>query len=224
MIKPPSISARNSKILRNLSRIAAVVLLVLVIHQLLNWANAEVQHGTAPLRPLMLVVFLLVYALLIGLPFVPGVEVGLALMAIEGPWIAPWIYLATATGLIAAYAAGEALSYPRLHRILADLNLTTACNLIDRLQPLGKADRLTLLQARAPLWARPLVSRFRYVLMAIVINMPGNSVVGGGGGVMFLAGFSRLFHAPAMIATILIAVSPVPLAVWFLGIDIRSLF
>lgn len=221
--QPPTQSDKGG-IFRTALRIALVVAIAVVIHQLLNWANAEAAHGARGLRPWMLALFLLVYALLIAIPFVPGVEVGLTLMAMEGPWIAPWIYVATVAGLAAAYAAGEGLSYHRLRRILADLRLTRACRLIDRLQPLGKADRLAVLQARAPRWAHPFVSRFRYVLMAALINLPGNSLIGGGGGLMFLSGFSRLFHAPAMILTILFAVAPVPLAVWLFGLDVRSLF
>jgi hypothetical protein len=221
--QPPTASEKGG-IRRTALRLAVVVVLALAIHQLLNWANAEAELGTRQLRPWMLALFLLVYALLIAIPFVPGVEVGLTLMAMKGPWIAPWIYAATVVGLVAAYAAGEGFSYPRLHRILADLHLNRACRLIERLQPLTKADRLALLKARAPRWARPFVSRFRYVMMAALINLPGNTLIGGGGGLMFLSGFSRLFHAPAMILTIFIAVAPVPLAVWLFGLDVRSLF
>ncbi len=224
MTEPTPTSATKGAALRTTLRIVAVVVLALAIHQLLNWASTEAEHGAGQLAPWMLAVFLLVYALLIAVPFVPGVEVGLTLMAMEGPWIAPWIYAATVVGLAVAYGAGEGFSYPRLHRILADLHLHRACRLIERVQPLGKADRLALLQARAPAWARPFVSRFRYVLIAALINLPGNALIGGGGGLMFLAGFSRLFHAPAMILTILIAVAPVPFAVWMFGIDVRALF
>lgn len=224
MIEPNPTSARKGTVLRNAFRIVAIVVLALAIHQLLNWASAEAEHGAAQLAPWMLALFLLVYALLIAVPFVPGVEVGLTLMAMEGPWIAPWIYAATVVGLAASYCAGEGFSYPRLHRILADLRLTRACRLIEMLQPLGKADRLALLQARAPCWARPFVSRFRYVLMAALINLPGNALIGGGGGLMFVAGFSRLFHAPAMLMTILIAVAPVPFVVWMFGLDVRTMF
>jgi len=41
---------------------------------------------------------------------------------------------------------------------------------------------------------------------------------------LFLAGFSRLSHAPAMIPTILIAVAPEPSAFWLFGLDVWSLF
>ncbi len=99
----------------------------------------------------MLAHFRLVYALLIAIPFVPRIEVGLTLMAMEGSWISRWIHVATAVGLAALYAAGEGSSYARPHRIPADLHLRRACRVLERLQPLGKADRLALLQSRAAL-------------------------------------------------------------------------
>lgn len=200
------------------------LLLVVALHELLKWANAEAELGAGKLRAGMLILFLLAYALLIAVPFVPGVEVGLTLMVMEGPWIAPWIYCATVAGLTLAFVLGEAVSYRRLHAILADLHMRRACLLIEKVQPLNKADRLAMLSNRAPRWARPFVSRFRYVVMGLLINLPGNSILGGGGGLLFFAGFSRLFHAVPMIAVILLAVSPVPLAVWLFDVDIRSLF
>jgi hypothetical protein len=224
MTEPEPQTSFAGAVRRTVLRVVIVLMLALVIHRLLTWASAEAEHGASALRPWMLALLLLAYAVLLAIPFVPGIEVGLTLMAMEGPWIAPWIYLATSSGMTLAYVAGDQLSYPRLRRILADLHLRRATRLVERLQPLGKAERLDLLRARAPVWARPFVTRFRYALMAVLINLPGNSLIGGGGGLMFLAGFSRLFHIPAMILTILLAVAPVPLAVWLFGLDVRALF
>ncbi|NJM84618.1 MAG: hypothetical protein HC844_21260 [Tabrizicola sp.] len=209
---------------RTILRLAVILVLAWGIHLLFDWASVQAHLADGQLRMWMLALFVLVYALLIAVPFVPGVEVGLALMAMEGPWIAPWIYVATAAGLIAAFAGGEGFSYPRLQRILADLRMGRARRLIEKVQPLGKEERLSLLQARAPRWAKPFVSQFRYVLLAALINLPGNTLIGGGGGLLFLAGFSRLFHLVPMVVTILLAVGPVPLAVWLFDVDVRTIF
>lgn len=222
MTEPAGSKAPPGALRRTLLRLVGLVLILLLLHQLLNWASAEAAQVAGRMRVWMLVPFLLVYALLLAVPFVPGVEVGLTLMAMEGPWIAPWIYLSTVAGLVLAFGLGEGLSYPSLHRILADLGMRRACRLIERLQPLTKAQRLQLLEQRAPGWARPLVTHYRYVVIALLINLPGNSVIGGGGGLMFLAGFSRLFRTGPMILTILVAVSPVPLAFWAFGIDVSA--
>jgi hypothetical protein len=208
---------------RTILRLFAVLVIVVVLHQMMDWASTEASQGSGRIAIWMLALFLLVYALLIAVPFVPGVEVGLSLMVMQGPSIAPWIYLATVAGLLLAFSFGEWLPYQRMHRILADLHLRRACRLIERLQLLDRRDRLNLLEQRTPAWARPLVFRFRYIVVALLINLPGSSLIGGGGGLMFLAGFSRLFHFAPMFVTILIAVAPVPFAFWAFGIDLRQL-
>ncbi|MGB3315212.1 MAG: hypothetical protein WBB85_12430, partial [Albidovulum sp.] len=56
-----------------------------------------------------------------------------------------------------------------------------------------------------------------YVLLALLINLPGNSLLGGGGGILLLAGMSRLFSPLATLATVAIAVAPVPILVYLMG-------
>ncbi|OIP85636.1 MAG: hypothetical protein AUK37_04055 [Rhodobacterales bacterium CG2_30_65_12] len=205
---------------RNLLRLCIVAALALGLHLAVGWARARVGEDSAAsaLMPALLVGLLMLYALLIALPFVPGVEIGLALMAMQGPWIAPWIYLATLAGLGLAFAAGACLPYTPLRRVLADLRLTRVCQLIDRLEKLDRSARLALVAASAPRWLGPL-TRFRHLVLALLVNLPGNSVLGGGGGLLLLAGFSRLFSPLATLATLALAVAPVPLLVWGLDLD-----
>ncbi|MCO6746545.1 hypothetical protein KQH42_30565, partial [Streptomyces sp. CHA1] len=59
-----------------------------------------------------------------------------------------------------------------------------------------------------------------YVALALAVNTPGNSIIGGGGGIMMMAGLSGIFSPLATFLTVTIAVSPVPLAVVFLGLRI----
>ena len=83
-----------------------------------------------------LVALLLAYALLIAIPFVPGVELGLTLMMVEGAIIAPFIWAATLLGLVLAFAAGAFLPYPVLRRTLEDTDdrvRTTPWNALDDL-------------------------------------------------------------------------------------------
>lgn len=205
---------------RNLLRVFIVAALALGLHFAVGWARARVgEDGAASaLMPALLVGLLTLYAVLIALPFVPGVEIGLALMAMQGTWIAPWIYLATIAGLALAFGAGAWLPHAHLRRVLTDLRLARVCRLIDRLEKLDRDARLTLLAALAPRWLGPL-TRFRHLMLALLVNLPGNSVLGGGGGLLFLAGFSRLFSPLATLATLALAVAPVPLLVWGLNLD-----
>jgi hypothetical protein len=59
-------------------------------------------------------------------------------------------------------------------------------------------------------------------MLAVLVNMPGNAFIGGGGGIFFTAGLSRLFLPTQTVLTIVFAVAPVPLAVWAFGIDLGS--
>jgi len=204
-------------------RLCAVLAIAAGLHLLMSWVAGLALFENDRLRIGMLAAFLVAYALLIAVPFVPGIEIGLSLMMIEGPWIAPFIYASTTAGLVLAYAAGEWIPYARLRRVFEDLRLSRACRLLDAVEPLGRDARLEALRAGAPAWLRPLATRYRYALLAVLVNLPGNAVLGGGGGILFTAGLSRLFRPPQAVAAILIAVAPVPLAVLMFEIDLSGL-
>jgi len=221
-VNPVSLRLRCDAICRVMIRLCAILLIAYGIHLLMGWVTGLALFEDDRLRIGMLVAFLLAYALLIAVPFVPGVEIGLTLMVIEGPWIAPLIYGSTVAGLSLAYAVGEWVPYARLHRVFDDLRLKKACRLLEAVQPLSRTERLEALRARAPGWLRPLATRYRYVLLGLLVNLPGNAVLGGGGGILFTAGLSRLFLPVQTVVTILVAVAPVPLAVWLFHIDLGA--
>ena len=50
----------------------------------------------------------------------------------------------------------------------------------------------------------------RYLGLALVFNLPGNSIFGGGGGIAMLSGASELFRWRAFLLTVMLATSPVP--------------
>ncbi len=203
-------------------RLGAVLLVAWVMHLLMGWVSGLELFEDDRLRVGMLAGFLLAYALLIAVPFVPGVEIGLSLMVMEGSWIAPLIYLSTVTGLCISYAFGEWVPYLRLRRLFEELRLTRACRLLESIEPLSREQRLSALRDRAPAWLRPIATRYRYVLIAALVNLPGNAIVGGGGGILFTAGLSRLFRPAQTAVTILLAVAPMPLAVWAFGLDLGA--
>lgn len=210
------------RLLRFLLRLAALAIAVWLVHRLIGWTMAEsaaLEGGWMPAFG-MLALLLLAYALLLAIPFVPGVELGLMLLAVEGARIAPFIWAATLLGLGLAYAAGAVIPYPALRRMLEDVRLTRAAALVGALEPLDRAERLGLLRDRLPRWLSPLVRSHRYALLALLINLPGNSVLGGGGGILLLAGVSRLFSPLATIATVAVAVAPVPILVYVLDLKL----
>ncbi|MDA0722384.1 MAG: hypothetical protein O2994_11995 [Proteobacteria bacterium] len=168
----------------------------------------------------LMVALLILYAIVLATPFVPGVEIGVALLIIQGAKAAPFVYLATVCGLSLAFVIGQYVSLLWLTRLLRGLLLHRLAGWLDRVDGLARADRLRLLQQKLPAWLAPLFLRFRYVTVALAINTLGNIAVGGGGGIMLVAGLSRLFSIPAMLLVIALATAPVPLAVWVWGVDV----
>ena len=53
----------------------------------------------------------------------------------------------------------------------------------------------------------------RYLTLAVCLNVPGNSVLGGGGGIALLCGLSRQFSWRSFLLILAIATSPVPILV-----------
>jgi len=207
---------------KGLKRLALKLALILAaaygIHLVMDWATAEAAAtGNTTLMLGMFATLLIAYALLIAVPFMPGIEIGISLLLLKGAAIAPLVYLATLLGLALAYMAGRFLPHGWLHDLLADLRLKRACEMVNRLAPMTHEERLAHLTDRAPAWLTPLIGPWRYLLLATLINVPGNAVLGGGGGIAFVAGFSRLFRPGWSVVTFALAVLPVPLVVWLTG-------
>lgn len=160
------------------------------------------------------------YVGLMALPFVPGAEIGIAMLAAFGANIAPLIYAMTVASMMLAYTIGRFLPIGALERLLSFLRLRRAAHLVARAAPLSREERIAMLLDGQSKRAVKLGLRFRYIAVALAVNTPGNSVIGGGGGIMMIAGLSGIFSPLATFLTIAVAVSPIPLAVMFLGLQI----
>jgi len=213
-------SIDTAAILRTVLRVAVVIAVVVIAHHAINWLTQLADTSQNPnLMAGILLSLIIVYILLISIPFVPGIEIAVSLMVLHGPNIVLYIYAATICGLFLAFLAGQYLSYEYLHRVFRDLRLKRACLLLDVLEPLSKAERLDLIKENLPKPLRPLLIQGRYVAVLTVLNIPGNVVIGGGGGILFVAGFSRVFSTRWMFLTLCIAAAPLPLLILVFGID-----
>lgn len=158
------------------------------------------------------------YVALLTLPFVPGAEIGIAMLTAFGAAIAPLIYVATVLAMLLAFAVGRLIPVGVLARLLSLLRLHRAANLVARTAPLSQEQRVALLLDGAPPRLIALALRHRYIALALSVNVPGNAIVGGGGGIMMLAGMSGLFAPLPTALAVMIAVSPVPIAVMLIGV------
>lgn len=159
------------------------------------------------------------YIGLLAIPFVPGAEIGIAMLTAFGPRIAPLIYVCTVAAMMLAFTVGRYLPADRLESLLRALRMRRAAALVAQLAALPPDERLAFLMGERPNSVRALGLRYRYVALALAVNIPGNSIIGGGGGIMVMAGLSGIFSPVATFVTVAIAVSPVPLAVLFFGLQ-----
>ena len=159
----------------------------------------------------------LLYVILLSIPFVPGVELGWGLLAILGVQGLIVVYPATVLGLCLSFLVGRWIPLQTLERLLHWLHWYRIEHLLASMRPLDRQNRLSILLASAPRKLLPLLLRHRFLALAVIFNMPGNSIVGGGGGIALLAGMSGLFSFPAFLLLVCIAITPIPLTLLFMA-------
>jgi hypothetical protein len=162
------------------------------------------------------------YAVLLAIPFVPGAEIGLGLIAALGPPIAILVYLCTVSGLTLSFIIGRLIPLSVLIRVARDIGLERTGRLLETIEPLDREQRLEYLLDRAPRRLLPVLLRYRYLALAVALNIPGNYLIGGGGGIALFAGVSRIFSVTGFLLTIAFAVAPVPVAVLVFGIRVTA--
>ncbi|MEL6621503.1 MAG: hypothetical protein AAFQ11_01335 [Pseudomonadota bacterium] len=163
---------------------------------------------------------LAVYTILLAIPFVPGIEISMAMLAAFGGSVALQIYVATVIAFMVSFTIGRRVPTAALCRVLASIGLTGTEQLVRRMQGLDQQERLQLLVESAPIQWVPTLIKYRYVAIALMINMPGNALLGGGGGISLLAGISRLFSPWSFFFAVLIAALPVTLV----GVALSKIF
>ena len=219
-------TSNNSPVRRRwliLFRVGLVIAFVVCVNLFARWLGHQLEIEVRPSNDHMIhgiiIISLIVYTVLIAIPFVPSVEVGWGLMLLLGADLAPLVYLFTVVGLSVSFMGGQLIPESRLQTFLEDLSLKKASRLVEKLKTLDTEQRLSLLLSRAPAKFIPNLLRHRYLAIAVALNIPGNTVIGGGGGISLAAGMSRLFGSCRFVLTLAIAVAPVPLLIVIFGTD-----
>ena len=154
---------------------------------------------------------IVVYVLWMAMPFVPGIELGLALMVMLGPKGVVLVYLCTLLSLSLSFAIGRLIPLKVFSRLLGWLHLQKAQNLVLQLEPLNSEEKLDFLLRTAPSKVIPYLLKHRYLMIAVTLNLPGNVLIGGGGGIGLIAGMSRLCPFPKYILFVSLAITPLPI-------------
>lgn len=121
-----------------------------------------------------------------------------------------------------SFIAGRLIPLSALIQFAEDIKLDQTRKLLNDIEPLGKQERLTFLANKTPNRLLPVLLRYRYLALAVALNVPGNFLIGGGGGIALFAGISRLYSVPGFLITIAISVAPVPIAVLVFGAEFLS--
>jgi hypothetical protein len=207
-----------------LVKLSCLILLIIAINFVADWVvgilKIELRPSNEELIHKTIMVSSIIFGLLVAIPFVPGVELGITLIAMFGPPIVFLVYLSTLIGLSISFIIGRLISLRSLVTLFENLKLKRSSQLLNKVEPLKMEDRLEFLISQAPSRLVPFLIRHRYIALAILVNLPGNILIGGGGGISLIAGASRLFSLPGFLITIALAVSPVPLAILIFGKEI----
>ena len=199
--------------------IGFIVLATWGVHMIRDALNLQIRPDNEQQVHKAIMIGAVAYVVLLAMPFVPGAEIGIALLAGFGAAIAPLIYVCTIAAMMLAFTVGRFLPINALERALRVLRMRRAADLVARAAPMSKDERVAMLLEGQSKRILRLALQYRYVAMAVAVNTPGNSIIGGGGGLMIIAGLSGIFSPLSTFLTVILAVSPVPLAVIFLGLQ-----
>ena len=195
------------------------VLLVVSINIGGTWLTQQIDFQLFPRHDSMLQFMVLgstlLYVLLMTIPFMPGIEIGLALMILLGNKGALLIYLCTVMALAISFIIGRKTPSFLIILLLNWFHLYKASALIAQLKPLDQQQQLELLYEKAPRKLVPFLLRHRYLAIVAILNLPGNALIGGGGGISVIAGMSKIFPFYVFILLVAVAVAPVPLLFYF---------
>ena len=153
-----------------------------------------------------LIIACVCYGLLLMLPFVPALELGLLLMSIYGADGIIGAYVATVSALMLSFFVGCKLGQHRKIHWSANESKT-------------QTSRQKQIRNRLLMGFYKNVSRRPYMSLALLLNMPGNVVLGGAGGIAMMAGASGHMQFFRYGLTVMLATSVLPI-LFMVGISL----
>ena len=186
--------------------------------QVLMQLTPHLTPSTEPALHRLIMIAITAYILLTMLPFVPGVEIGLGMMVMFGPKIAPLVYGSTVIALALSFLIGRLVPQQSVIDIFEALRLKRTAGLLRQLYPLNADERLQFMLNNQSSRIVPFLLRHRYIALMVAINLPGNAIIGGGGGISLVSGFSHIFSFPRFLIAVALAVAPVPLMAMVTGL------
>lgn len=112
-----------------------------------------------------------------------------------------------------SFSLGRLVPERRLAGWLRRHGIVRAAALIEAFARLGPHGRDRYLTQHAPRWLKPWLVNHRMLTLIALINLPGNTLLGGGGGIALVTGLSKLMSFPQFLLGVALAVAPVPVVV-----------
>jgi hypothetical protein len=148
----------DAEVPRGRARLAAGLMVFMAIILLLNYGVSRIadllsfQMYPSKLNIAVFIVFVsaALYLVLMMIPFMPGMEVGLMLMAMLGVGGIILVYLCTVLALSLSFLVGRLIPPRYVCRALGWLRLERAQKLVTDIEPLGPEERLRFLARCAP--------------------------------------------------------------------------
>jgi hypothetical protein len=208
--------ARHPATWKGITAKFAVIVLVIVlaniaVSELIERLGIQIWPEYLEIVDRTVLVAVIVYILLMSLPFLPGVEIGLTLMIVLGPKGVAIVYVCTLFALLISFSVGRLIPPKLLVSLLQWLHLARAASLFSSYSEVPPENRLEYLIQRVSVKVVPSVLKHRYLTLALLLNLPGNALVGGGGGIGMMAGMSRLYSYPVYFLVVAVSILPVPL-------------
>jgi hypothetical protein len=189
----------------------------LIVDGIVDQLSLHLRAHNEPMLHRAIMTAAVIYVAFMTIPFMPAAEIGFSMLLIFGGKIAFLVYVSTVAPLTLAYLIGRLLPAELGTRAFGALGLIRAHEFTSHLAQLRGEERMEYLIRQAPIRLVPFLLRHRYLTLAVLLNLPGNIIVGGGGGIAMLAGMTRLFAFPAYLLTVVLAVAPVPLVIYLMA-------
>ncbi len=193
--------------------VCAVTALNIAGQWLADYLNSQVWPHNPEYMDRIILALMILFFVFMSLPFFPAIEIGLLLLALVNVEGVILIYCLTIMALSLAFEVGKRLPLGVLVSLLNFFHLTKASAIFNRMAEVEQPDRLDTLREhlgsdKVLFWVN-----HRYVLVALLLNTPGNSVIGGGGGIAMLCGMSGILSYGRFLLTTMLAALPIPVLV-----------
>jgi uncharacterized membrane protein YdjX (TVP38/TMEM64 family) len=170
----PSVMPTNRRVAGLLKLVILIAVIVagnLLTRGIVDGLDMGIRPNTEPLLHQIIMTSMAAYIVLMAIPFVPGVEIGLALMVILGPKIVPLVYGCTLISLCLAFLAGRLLPEMSITRFLREVRLVRAASFLESFHGLDAGQRLDRLTGKSPRRWMPWLLKHRYLALMLAINL-----------------------------------------------------